>query len=149
MRSGLDLDAIAARAAAATEGPWTAITDNGRKDGIGIVGQLTKRGTGEAIAVFAGVGGNRHADAEFTAHARDDVLDLLAEVEWLRLNLAGRCAEQPEPREHWCGAGAGCRLAGQAVVVVPASLYSTATNATGSAAGSPLSSEQRTREQPS
>lgn len=83
-----DLAAIAARAQAATEGPWLAATNNGRKDGIGIVGQLAKRGTGQAIAVFAGVGGNRHADATFTAHARVDVVALLAEVNRLRAGLA-------------------------------------------------------------
>lgn len=83
----LDLDAIRQRAGAATPGPWIAVTDNGRRTGIGIVGQVAKRGTGEAIAVFAGVGGSRHADAAFTANARDDVPALLDEVEQLRGQL--------------------------------------------------------------
>jgi hypothetical protein len=86
--SDLDLEPIHQRAEAATPGPWTAITDNGRKTGVGIVGQATKRGTGEAIAVFAGTGGNRHADATFTAQAREDVPALMAEVERLRSQLA-------------------------------------------------------------
>lgn len=86
----LNVDAIRARVDAATPGPWTAITNNGRKDGIGVVGQLAKRGTGEAIAVFAGVGGNRHADATFTAHAREDVPALLAEIERLRCEAEER-----------------------------------------------------------
>lgn len=78
----LDLDAIRARAEAASEGPWLAATDNGRKNGIGVVGQLSKRGTGQAIAVFAGSDSRqRNADAEFTAHAREDVPALLALID--------------------------------------------------------------------
>lgn len=73
-----DIAAIRARAAAATDGPWVAITDNGRRSGIAIVGRLADRGTGHAIAVFAATNGRRVADAEFTAHARQDVDDLLA-----------------------------------------------------------------------
>lgn len=80
MSDVLDLDAIAARAAAATPGPWLATTDNGRRDGIGIVGRAELRGTGRCIAVFAGVEGDRAADAHFTAHARTDVPALLAVV---------------------------------------------------------------------
>lgn len=80
--TALDLEAIRARAAAASEGPWLAITDNGRKNGIGIVGQQSQRGTGRAIAVFADSNSaQRNADAEFTAHARDDVPALLAVIE--------------------------------------------------------------------
>jgi hypothetical protein len=81
----LDLDAIRARADAASPYPWLAATDNGRKNGIGIVGQLSKRGTGQAIAVFAEPNSTqRNADAEFTAHAREDIPALIAEVERLR-----------------------------------------------------------------
>lgn len=89
----VDLDAIRARADAASPYPWLAATDNGRKNGIGIVGQLSKRGTGQAIAVFAGPNSSqRNADAEFTAHAREDVPALVAEVERLRALVGEPCA---------------------------------------------------------
>lgn len=85
---GLDLAAVEARTAAATRGPWLAASDNGRKTGIAVVGTAAARGTGQAIAVFAGTGGRRHQDAAFTAHAREDVPALLAEVRRLRERLA-------------------------------------------------------------
>jgi hypothetical protein len=90
----LDLEPIRQRADQATPGPWLAASDNGRKTGIAVVGRAAMRGTGKAIAVFAGVDGDRHADAAFTAHARDDVPALIAEVERLRAQLA---ADPPGP----------------------------------------------------
>lgn len=77
----IDLGAIKQRADAASEGPWIAVTDNGRKNGIGIVGRAVKRGTGEAVAVFAGAdSAQRNADARFTAQAREDVPALVGEL---------------------------------------------------------------------
>lgn len=85
----LDIEGITARAAAASPAPWTAITDNGRKNGVGVVGQAAKRGTGEAIAVFAAADSvQRNADAEFTAHARQDVPTLLGEIQRLRAEVS-------------------------------------------------------------
>jgi hypothetical protein len=85
----LDLDAIRKRVDATSPGEWLAISDNGRKNGIAVLGERTKRGTGLAIAVFAGADvPQRHADAAFCAHARTDVPALVAEVERLRAELA-------------------------------------------------------------
>jgi hypothetical protein len=64
---------IAARAEAATSGPWEA---NAR---IGIVTNKV----GDPLAVFGG-GAQDRADAEFTAHAREDVPALLAELAAVR-----------------------------------------------------------------
>jgi hypothetical protein len=62
------LDQIEGVARAGSPGPWVAITSNGRKDGIGVVGQTSKRGTGEAVAVFAGPDTKvRNADAQHVA----------------------------------------------------------------------------------
>jgi hypothetical protein len=84
-RPPLDLDAIRARADAATPGPWMHATHTGRKDGVSLVGQISKRGTGQAVAVLADSDVRQRAkDAEFVAHAREDVPALVAEVERLR-----------------------------------------------------------------
>jgi hypothetical protein len=64
---------IAARAEAATPGPWEA---NAR---IGIVTNKV----GDPLAVFGG-GAQDRADAKFTAHAREDVPALLAELAAVR-----------------------------------------------------------------
>lgn len=54
--------------AAAEDGNWLAATHTGRKDGISLVGRVSKRGTGEAVAVFAGTNVHqRAADAEHAA----------------------------------------------------------------------------------
>jgi hypothetical protein len=66
----VDLAAIKARADAATEGPWA-------PDRNGVHNQ---RGECVALTYHA----NKHADAEFIAHARADVPALFAEVERLR-----------------------------------------------------------------
>lgn len=79
-----DLAAIQTRLEAATDGPWIAVTDTGRKDGVALVGAEADRGTGRAVAVLAGTNGRRHADAEFIAHARQDVPALLAALARVR-----------------------------------------------------------------
>lgn len=75
------LAAIRERAEAATEGPWWGGGNNRRRDAVGLVGRLSDRGTGNAIAVLAGVGMDRVADAEFIAHARTDVPALVGALE--------------------------------------------------------------------
>lgn len=75
------LAAIRERAQAATEGPWWGGGSNRRRDAVGLVGRLSDRGTGNAIAVLAGVGMDRVADAEFIAHARTDVPALVGALE--------------------------------------------------------------------
>lgn len=72
------LNEIAARAAAATPGPWLQRSD------AGIVTDADDR----PLAVF-GTSGPHCADAEFTAHAREAVPWLLAEVKRLTDRLEG------------------------------------------------------------
>ncbi|MFL6138841.1 MAG: hypothetical protein ACJ74O_13710 [Frankiaceae bacterium] len=64
MSADLDLDAIEARAAAATEGPWS-VTGDGLIDGVG-------KTTGPFGRIFDDLD-VRRADAEFIAAAREDV----------------------------------------------------------------------------
>lgn len=81
MTDDLDIDSIEARASAATEGPWWGGADRRtRANAVGLVGRLDDRGTGNAIAVLAGVGMDRVADAEFIAHSRTDVPALVTRV---------------------------------------------------------------------
>lgn len=55
-------------ARAASPGPWMAATHTGRKDGVSLVGRIEDRGTGKAVAVFAGANVHQRAnDAEHTA----------------------------------------------------------------------------------
>jgi hypothetical protein len=79
----LDLDDIKARAEAATPGPW--FPDEGKAKVYNHAGEVAwcrdvvSRGHG-AYAI----GGQNSANARFTAHAREDVPALIAEVERLR-----------------------------------------------------------------
>lgn len=75
----LDLAAIQARADAATPGPW-------RIDGHEIVGRSTSRRTLQDpwVADVDPVS----ADADFIAHAREDVTAMLARVEALEAETA-------------------------------------------------------------
>ncbi len=72
----LDLDAIEARAAAATPGPWGANTPPG----------VVAANGRNVLGVFGGSAQDER-DAEFTAHAREDVPALLAEVRRLRARV--------------------------------------------------------------
>ncbi|WP_037161013.1 hypothetical protein [Rhodococcoides fascians] len=76
--SGLDLDAIEARAEATTEGPWCAIT-SGIPNGDH---WYVCSAEGESLAYISADDGinedQREPDAEFIAHARTDVPALLA-----------------------------------------------------------------------
>lgn len=91
----LDLEAIEARANAATEGPW-----HGEHDEFGCVQQgnygWVAPGAGPEYDVDSDRG---HADAEFIAHARTDVPDLLAELKRLRpvVEAALAVVEQMRP----------------------------------------------------
>lgn len=87
---GLDLDAIRERADAATKGPWH-------------VEYCGERGYPQRVCNDAAVtvadthwgGGGLAPDAEFIAHAREDVPALLAEIQQLRAELeAVRGVEQ-------------------------------------------------------
>lgn len=83
MAEHLDLEAIRARVTAATRGPWHA-------EYFGKRGYPQRIGTDDATVVaetFDG-GGGPAANAEFIAHARQDIPALLAEVQRLRDALA-------------------------------------------------------------
>lgn len=63
-----ELERRLAIARAASPGPWMAATHTGRKDGVSLVGRVEDRGTGKAVAVFAGADVHQRAnDAEHTA----------------------------------------------------------------------------------
>ena len=73
------LDAIAARADAATEGPWSASVIDGTGDVYGPDGM--------GVAYDCEGGCASEEDAEFIAHARSDVPALVEEVRRLRAAL--------------------------------------------------------------
>ena len=104
MSEPLDLDAIRARADAATPGPWVAeaYVYGDPEDGYGPPQdwQIKTAGwtkhAGSVIVShqpYEGGGVNEEADAEFIAHARQDVPDLLAELARLRAANAELQAE--------------------------------------------------------
>lgn len=73
-----DLDAIEARANAATEGPWEAVCDSSRPD---VLTENRKGGYFDAGHLFGlDKYDNNDADAEFIAHARTDIPALLTEL---------------------------------------------------------------------
>lgn len=79
MSNQLDLDEIRARAAAATPGPWQA-----RREFV-VSGDL--EGIPDCVVSTGEDGPQELADAEFIAHAREDVPALYAEIERLRAAL--------------------------------------------------------------
>ena len=94
----LDLDAIKARAEAATPGPWIGSSvPSGRKYGVISVkdyGEWTRHGA-RPLAVLSGIPTHgRHPDTQFIAHARTDIPDLLVAIDELEAR-----------RNHWNDAG--------------------------------------------
>jgi hypothetical protein len=101
----LDIEAIRKRVAAATEGPWQwwnlegadqGWSDNGPNLETVARGPIYDDGSQGAAKTVLGAWGHdawgttiEPADAEFIAHARTDVRDLLAEVERLRADNTG------------------------------------------------------------
>jgi len=75
----VDLDAIRARAEAATPGPWNATGSSHDDDGL-VTLFSDDVDADDPVAIVA------PSDAEFIAHARVDISALLAEVERLRLS---------------------------------------------------------------
>jgi len=86
----LDLDAIEARATAATEGPWTTGADKAWSDALP-PWALVISANYPLIELQEGAQGV--ADAEFVAAARQDVPALVAEVRRLRAQLDKPCGE--------------------------------------------------------
>jgi hypothetical protein len=86
MSDTLDLDEVEARANAATEGPWRALT-SGRRGGD----HWHVTDSDQSIALIHASDGEdedmREPDAEFIAHARTDVPALVAEVRRLRAKV--------------------------------------------------------------
>jgi hypothetical protein len=80
MSNELDLDAIRARAEAATVGPWEFFVDQHRDCG-------TVLRFGSQHIDICHFSPNMEDDAEFIAHARADVPALIAEVEGLRAEV--------------------------------------------------------------
>lgn len=97
----IDLDAIEARANAATDGPWFWRNTQGRSGDVYLQGARTRivmafkrMGMNGAQPMFPGLDGllyesadvniNQFSDAAFIAHARTDVPALVAEVRRLR-----------------------------------------------------------------
>lgn len=86
----LDLDEIEQRANAATPGPWRIVRD--QTDGFyGEEAYDIHAGDGSTVAQGGtledggpSVGACYHEDAEFIAHAREDIPALIAEVKRLR-----------------------------------------------------------------
>jgi hypothetical protein len=85
----MDLDAIKARAEAATEGPWRADDEHGLMPGAAPAWCVSRSGAdGTYLSDVAyTTGTHEQGDAEFIAHARTDIPELVAEVERLRFVL--------------------------------------------------------------
>lgn len=85
-------DRLDALIAEATPGPWTAISSNGRKDGVALLGAQAERGTGRPVAVLADINvPRRHADAHYLAAMNPDVGRKLAALlrgiaRWYEIN---------------------------------------------------------------
>jgi hypothetical protein len=87
MSNPLDLDAIRARAEAATEGPWHRVGKSIQADvPLSDDGPSTTKWNTTVVCSVGAWGSGRPTgeDAEFIAHARTDVPALLAEVERLQ-----------------------------------------------------------------
>jgi hypothetical protein len=86
-----ELSAIYDRCRRATPGPWVACRDHSVIGGIG--GPICQMDEDDAIVVGQagdwGPSNDPWDDAEFIAHARSDVPRLLAEVQRVRMELAG------------------------------------------------------------
>jgi hypothetical protein len=99
----MNLDEIRARAEAATEGPWYHGGDTRVSQQMFEPHELIVSPTYPIIEFQSGEQGV--ADAEFAAHAREDIPALLAEVERLRSAGAPLPLEPDTPRSTWTGCG--------------------------------------------
>ena len=85
-----DIEQIQARAEAATPGPWEWATDKGAPDYVQLY-STAEIDEYEADILSADGGGDvllSAADADFIAHARTDISDLLAAIDELTAQLA-------------------------------------------------------------
>lgn len=99
------LDEIQARIDAATPGPWVgAITRHSK--GYGVLGAMSNRGTGKAIAVFSGVE-RRHEDVQLCGHAPTDLAALVTAIRDVLaqhsrgVQLGGRAGRCIEDMSSW------------------------------------------------
>lgn len=102
----IDLDAIHARIAAAGRGPWLTDPEYGWPMGDGNIHEAVRNDSGDGHDVVALTGvkdlhPRSAADAEFIAHARDDIPALLAALDATRAELAATAADLARLR---CGA---------------------------------------------
>lgn len=88
--SDLDLEAIRSRADAATAGPWSVELYEGVRDSRSRLMAKNERGFRTSLADYL-----TQADAEFIAHAREDVPALLHAADLLRSMLEGVQAMRP------------------------------------------------------
>lgn len=91
-RPPLDLEAIRQRVEAATPAPWAAMEydDTPGDEGVCLLGAAATVTGQHMIGYFhVGTRQQQEADGAFTAHAREDVPALLAEIERLREVVAG------------------------------------------------------------
>jgi hypothetical protein len=86
---------IKERASKATAGPWCKFFG----EGIGIESEVKSGVAGEVVSQG---GVTKYPDAEFIAHAREDVPALITEVERLRLALEDVADTGEHYHEHWC-----------------------------------------------
>jgi hypothetical protein len=84
-----DLDAMRARIAAATPGPWTSIVEGRDQTSGSSFIQTATQDLYVSGEDYVGGGGHATADLDFIANARQDMPRLIAEVERLRQELKG------------------------------------------------------------
>ena len=95
------MDQIKVRLAAATPGPWNSMTEE-TSDGENVYYTVESKGAkpGDYLLDMSDTGAQGRADAEFIAHAPDDIAYLLAEVESLRSAMARAWNEGQEAGFH-------------------------------------------------
>lgn len=94
----IDLDAIKARAKAATEGPWEVNLLHNSYARVIVQGTAHKNTVGIAGIGHTEIGAEIGKDASFIACAREDIPALIAEVERLRGLLEDEKAESSRLR---------------------------------------------------
>lgn len=89
----IDLEAIRARAEEATQGPWKVMEQGNTVPSLQVVNEVLWENP-KQIKVCSSISPKREADADFIAHAREDIPALLAEVKRQAEKLAAVTAER-------------------------------------------------------
>lgn len=82
----IDIEAIRARAEAATRGPWKVMWQGNTVPSLQVVNEVFWENP-KQIKVCSSISPKREADADFISHAREDIPALLAEVKRLQGEL--------------------------------------------------------------